>query len=148
MTIGWALVSPGAHAETLLAPAIGAAEGARFVAVCSRDPERAEAFADRHGAQVAYSSVENLVGDTRIDAVLIASPNFLHARYTTVAARAGKRARRAAERRQTANPDPRAATNAAGAGGVAARAVKHGTINHKATSRQDERATQGSDSRR
>ncbi len=90
MTIGWALVSPGAHAETLLAPAIGAAEGARLVAACSRDQERAEAFANRHGAQAAYASVEALVADARVDAVFIASPNFLHAPYTMIAARAGK----------------------------------------------------------
>ena len=59
MTIGWALVSPGAHAETLLAPAIGAAEGARFVAVCSRDQERAEAFANRHGAEWATRDIDD-----------------------------------------------------------------------------------------
>jgi 1,5-anhydro-D-fructose reductase (1,5-anhydro-D-mannitol-forming) len=90
MATGWALVSPGTHADTLLAPAIVAAQGAYLVAVCSRDQERAEAFANRHGASVAYSSFDELVNDPRVDAVLIASPNFLHAPYATRAAQAGK----------------------------------------------------------
>lgn len=35
MAIGRALISPGTHAATMLAPAIGTAEGARLVAVYS-----------------------------------------------------------------------------------------------------------------
>src|SRR5262245_24815954 len=90
MAMGWGLVSPGKHADILLAPAISMAKDTRLVAVCSRDRERAEAFADKHGAQVAYTSLEALVDDPRVDAVLIASPNFLHAPYTVRAAQAGK----------------------------------------------------------
>jgi 1,5-anhydro-D-fructose reductase (1,5-anhydro-D-mannitol-forming) len=44
----------------------------------------------KHGALVPYTSLEDLVADTRVDAVFIASPNFLHAPYTTSAAQAGK----------------------------------------------------------
>jgi 1,5-anhydro-D-fructose reductase (1,5-anhydro-D-mannitol-forming) len=66
------------------------AEGTQLVAVCSRDRARADAFAAKHGALVAYTSLEDLVADARVDAVFIASPNFLHAPYTTIAARAGK----------------------------------------------------------
>jgi 1,5-anhydro-D-fructose reductase (1,5-anhydro-D-mannitol-forming) len=90
MAMGWALVSPGRHADTFVAPAIGGAEGTQLVAVCSRDQERAEAFAAKHGAQVAYTSLETLLADSRVDVVCIASPNFLHAPYTTLAAHAGK----------------------------------------------------------
>ena len=90
MAIGWALVSPGEHADTLVAPAIDMAEDTQLVAVCSRDQARAEAFADKHGALVAYTSLEALVADARVDAVFIASPNFLHAPYTTLAAQAGE----------------------------------------------------------
>jgi predicted dehydrogenase len=41
-------------------------------------------------AQAAYTSLEALVADTRVDVVFIASPNFLHAPYTLIAAQAGK----------------------------------------------------------
>ena len=90
MAIGWAIVSTGRHVDAWVAPAIGLAEDTQLVAVYSRDQERAEAFASKHGAQVAYTSLEALVEDSRVDVVFIASPNFLHAPYTTIAAQAGK----------------------------------------------------------
>ena len=90
MAIGWALVSTGRHADTCLAPAIGLAEETHLVAVYSREHQHAEVFAAKHGAQVAYTSLEALLADSRVDVVCIASPNFLHAPYTTLAARAGK----------------------------------------------------------
>src|SRR6266700_5294734 len=90
MAMGWALVSPGKHADMLVAPAISMAEETQLVAVCSRDQARADTFAAKHGAQAAYTSLEDLVADNRVDAVFIASPNFLHAPYTTIAAQAGK----------------------------------------------------------
>jgi predicted dehydrogenase len=89
MALGWALISTGKHADALIAPAIGLAEGTQFVAVYSREQERAEAFASKHGAQVAYTLLEALVADSRVDAVCIASPNFLHASYTKIAAQRG-----------------------------------------------------------
>ena len=90
MAIGWALVSLGSHAETFFAPALAGAEGAQLVAVYSQDQARAEAFAATHGAHAAYTSLETLLADARVDVVWIASPNFLHAPYTIQAARAGK----------------------------------------------------------
>jgi 1,5-anhydro-D-fructose reductase (1,5-anhydro-D-mannitol-forming) len=90
MAIGWALVSTGRHADTCLAPALGLAEETHLVAVYSREQQHAEAFAAKHGAQVAYTSLEALLADARVEVVCIASPNFLHAPYTTLAARAGK----------------------------------------------------------
>jgi 1,5-anhydro-D-fructose reductase (1,5-anhydro-D-mannitol-forming) len=79
MALGWAIVSTGRHAETLVAPAIGLATDTRLIAVYSRDQARADAFAAKHGAQVAYASLEALLEDSRVDVVFIASPNFLHA---------------------------------------------------------------------
>src|SRR4029453_9961840 len=90
MAIGWALVSLGSHAETFFAPAITGAAGAQLVAVYSRDPARAAAFAAAHGAPAAYSSLEPLLADARVDVVWFAAPNFLHAPYTIRAARARK----------------------------------------------------------
>src|SRR5713101_529841 len=90
MTVGWALVSTGRHADTFLAPAIGLAKDTHLVAVYSREQEHADAFAAKHGAQVAYTSFEALLADARVEVVCIASPNFLHAPYTMRAAQAGK----------------------------------------------------------
>ena len=90
MAIGWALVSTGRHADTVLAPAIAHAAETHLVAVCSREQAHADAFAATHGAQVAYTSLETLLADARVEVVCIASPNFLHAPYTVLAAQAGK----------------------------------------------------------
>jgi 1,5-anhydro-D-fructose reductase (1,5-anhydro-D-mannitol-forming) len=90
MAVGWALVSAGRHADTLLGPAMARAEDTRLVAVCSREQEHADVFAAKHGVQVAYTSLETLLTDARVEVVYIASPNFLHAPYTLMAAQAGK----------------------------------------------------------
>ncbi|MCI0845141.1 MAG: Gfo/Idh/MocA family oxidoreductase, partial [Chloroflexi bacterium] len=90
MSIGWGLISAGDFADSRGAPGINQADGAELVAVHSRDRGRSEAFAAKHGAKTAYTSVEDVLGDSRIDAVYITSPNHLHAEYTTMAANAGK----------------------------------------------------------
>jgi len=58
MAIGWALVSQGNMLNMLIAPAISMAEDTQLVAVCSRDQARADAFANKHGALIAYTSLE------------------------------------------------------------------------------------------
>ena len=90
MSLGWAIVSTGMHPDLKIAPAIAAAQDAELVAVYSRDQRRADAFAQKHGASAAYSSLDQLLQDSRVDAVFIASPNSLHASQSIQAARAGK----------------------------------------------------------
>src|SRR5262250_3294465 len=88
--VGWALITIGLHADVKIAPALNATPDAELVAVYSRDQGRAEAFAQKHGAKAAYSNLEALLRDSRVEAVFIASPNALHAAQTLTAARAGK----------------------------------------------------------
>jgi len=90
MTLGWAIITTGLHADAKIAPAMQATPEAELVAVYSRDQGRAEAFAQKHGARAAYSDLDALLRDTRVEAVFIASPNALHAAQTLAAARAGK----------------------------------------------------------
>ena len=90
MSTGWGIISCGDYADSRGAPGINRAEGAELVAVHSRDQGRADAFATKHGADTAYTSVEAVLGDSRVDAVYITSPNHLHAEYTKMAASAGK----------------------------------------------------------
>ncbi len=90
MSIGWAIISCGDYADSRGAPAINRAQGAELVAVYSRDQGRGQAFAEKHGAKTAYTSVEDVLNDSRIDAVYITSPNHLHAPFTQMAANAGK----------------------------------------------------------
>ena len=77
MALGWAIISTGQHPDLKIAPAMNDTPGADLVAVYSRDQDRAEAFALKHGAKAAYSSLEDLLKDSSVNAVFIASPNFL-----------------------------------------------------------------------
>ena len=90
MSLGWGIIGIGSHADLKLAPAMKLADDARLVAVYSRDHDRADAFAEKHGADAAYSDLDSILADSRLDAVFIASPNHLHAPQTIKAAAAGK----------------------------------------------------------
>ena len=90
MTTSWGIIGTGRHPDKKIVPAMKLAEGARVVAAYSRDMVRAQAFAQKHDIQAVYDSLEDLLNDGRIDAVYIASPNYLHAPYTKMAAEAGK----------------------------------------------------------
>ena len=90
MAFGWAIISAGLHPDSKIAPAINAAAGSELVAIYSRDQGRADAFAEKHEAQAAYDSLDELLGDSRVDGVFIASPNSLHAAQGIRAAQAGR----------------------------------------------------------
>ena len=90
MPLGWAIAGIGSHADLKIAPAMARAQDSRLVAVYSREQARADAFAEAHGADVAYGSLDAMLADSRVDAVFVASPNYLHAPQTIRAAAAGK----------------------------------------------------------
>jgi predicted dehydrogenase len=70
----------------------GAAEtdAVEVVAVASRDPARAEAYARERGLSRAHGSYEALLADAELDAVYVALPNALHAEWAIRALEAGK----------------------------------------------------------
>lgn len=90
MAIGWGLISLGRHSDLKIAPAINQADGATFAAAYSRDISTAKAFAEKHGADSAYDSLDDMLANPNVDAVFVSSPNFLHAEHAIAAARAGK----------------------------------------------------------
>jgi len=90
LAIGWAFIGTGRYPDRAGAPGMALADGTELIATYSRDMGRAEAFATKHGFQAAYDSVEDLLADSRVDAVFIATPNNLHATHTRMAAEAGK----------------------------------------------------------
>ncbi|ARI79094.1 Gfo/Idh/MocA family protein [Halobacillus mangrovi] len=55
-----------------------------FTAVYSRTEERAEEFAEKHGAAHTFTSVQELAKSDVLDAVYIASPNSFHAEQAIV----------------------------------------------------------------
>ena len=70
----------------------GAREDSRFElsAVCSRTKERGEEYAAKHGIPHVFTSLEEMVASDKIDAVYIASPNYMHAKQSILAMKHGK----------------------------------------------------------
>ncbi len=85
------ILGPGSIADHRLAPALQRLRGARLWSVCARDRERGQGFATRHGAAGAvHTDLETMLADPELDAVLIATPDRLHAAQAIAAANAGK----------------------------------------------------------
>jgi 1,5-anhydro-D-fructose reductase (1,5-anhydro-D-mannitol-forming) len=90
MTLGWGIIGLGGAADGLVAPAITADPNSRLVAAVSRDQGRADAFAAKHGVELATIDFDAMLADKRVDVVAITSPNALHPEQAIAAARAGK----------------------------------------------------------
>ena len=87
--VRWGILGTGGINERFLAHA-GEAPNAEFVAVGSRNGERARAFASRYSLARAHGSYEALLGDPEVDAVYNCLPNGLHHEWTMEALAAGK----------------------------------------------------------
>ena len=70
----------------------GARQDERFelAAVCSRKQETADAFAAKHQIPHTFTSLEEMAKSPLVDAVYIASPNFLHAEQSILCMKHGK----------------------------------------------------------
>ena len=93
MSINVGIIGTGRIAHMQLAPAMQHVRGARLWSVLSRDEKRAAKFANQHGATApvnAYDSLSAFLADPSLEAVIIATPDALHARQAVAAARAGK----------------------------------------------------------
>lgn len=85
----WGVLGPGGIARDFTA-ALHRHTAQRVVAVGSRSHERAKAFAAEHGVDRAYGSYEQLVGDSGVDVVYVASPHSEHTEHALLAIAAGK----------------------------------------------------------
>ena len=94
-TLGWGVVSTADIAEKVV-PDIAALPDARLVAVSSRDQDRAEDFARRHGVKRAYggtatsTGLDRLAADPDVEIVYVATPHGYHHRDVSALLRAGK----------------------------------------------------------
>jgi len=87
--VRWGILSTARINDKLLAGA-HEADGVEVVAVGSRDRERGEAFAGRHGIGRVHGSYEDLLADDDVEAVYIPLPNSLHVPWSVKALEAGK----------------------------------------------------------
>jgi predicted dehydrogenase len=65
-------------------------EGVVVQAVAARDPERAKAYAAEHGIPMVYLDYQALIEADDVDAVYVALPPNLHAKWSIAALKAGK----------------------------------------------------------
>jgi predicted dehydrogenase len=88
-----AIIGPGRIADRFLAPAIEQTPGLQLWSVLSRDLSRAKDFAQKHKAKAPtayYDSLEQLLADEQLHAVLIATTDPTHADIAIKAANAKK----------------------------------------------------------
>ncbi len=81
--LGWVA---GAHVET-----IGAVNGARVAAVCTRKPLTSQDIRAQYGIEAkVYHDYAEMIADPELDMISICTPNHLHPSQTIAAADAGK----------------------------------------------------------
>jgi predicted dehydrogenase len=88
-TLRWGLLG-AARINRSIIPALRASPRSELVAVASRDPAKAAAYAREWGIPRTFGRYEDMLADGEIDVVYNPLPNSLHAEWTIRAARAGK----------------------------------------------------------
>ena len=88
MSIQWGLAGPGKIAGQVAQDLAGINK--RFLAVASRDKQKAEEFAQNHQIERVYEGYEQLFADKDVDAVYIATINTQHYPMAKQALLAGK----------------------------------------------------------
>src|SRR5690606_17707348 len=74
-----------------LADIVHEREGAVIAHVCDIDPAKEQAVRERFGAEARFcSDFESLISDSTLDAVMILSPDWLHAEHAVAAMNAGR----------------------------------------------------------
>lgn len=93
MPLKIAMIGTGRIAENKLLPALEKTDKAVLWSVLSREKSRADEVAKRFAAQSAtpaHDDLDSLLADPDLDAVLIATPDKMHAEQAIAAAKAGK----------------------------------------------------------
>lgn len=86
----WGVIGCGQIAHDRILPAIDMAKNGRVVALFDPDSERVARALLRAPGAATYDSLEGMLGDANVEAVFIATPNFLHAEQAIASAEAGK----------------------------------------------------------
>ena len=95
--VRWGVIGCGQIAyDKVLMPALTQAANAELVALSDPDQARLERAHATYPEARCYARMEELLADENVQAVYIATPNFLHASQTIAAAAAGKHIHRKA----------------------------------------------------
>ena len=88
--VNFGIIGTGNIAGSGHGRAFATTSNANLLSVYSRDLSRARGFAQEHGAARAFSSLDEMLKDPELDAVIITSPDRLHFEHALVVAKAGK----------------------------------------------------------
>jgi len=91
--INIAILGPGGIADDQHAPAVKLHPQTQLWSVLSRSSQRAQTFAAKHelaAKNPCFSDLDSLLADPSLDAVIIATPDRLHAEQVIACAQAGK----------------------------------------------------------
>ncbi len=88
--IRWGIIGCGDVTEVKSGPAFNMVNNSKLVAVMRRNGNLARDYAHRHNVPKWYDNADDLINDTEIDAVYIATPPSSHKLYTLKAAEAKK----------------------------------------------------------
>ena len=67
--VKWGFIGCGEVTEKKSGPAFNLIDGSEVVAVMSRDAEKAQSYAERHGVKKYYSDAQSLVSAPEVNAV-------------------------------------------------------------------------------
>jgi predicted dehydrogenase len=90
MTLRIGILGAARVATYAMVAAVREVEGVIVQAVAARDPARAQAYAAEHGIAKVYPDYQSLIDADDVDAVYVALPPNLHARWSIAALVAGK----------------------------------------------------------
>jgi predicted dehydrogenase len=88
--IKWGFVGCGEVTEKKSGPAFEEVEGSMIEAVMSRNEAKARSYAERHHIKKWYTDAQELIDDTDVNAIYIATPPSSHATFAIMAMKAGK----------------------------------------------------------
>ncbi|MFG6687865.1 Gfo/Idh/MocA family protein [Mariniflexile sp. HNIBRBA6329] len=86
----WGIIGCGNVTEVKSGPAYKNTLGFELVAVMRRDEEKAKDYSKRHNIKKYYTNADDLINDTEVDAVYIATPPDTHKFYALKVAESGK----------------------------------------------------------
>ena len=89
-TVNWGIIGCGDVCEVKSGPAFNKISNSRLIAVMRRNRDKAKDFAQRHGVPKYYDNAAELVNDSEINAIYIATPPSSHESYLEMALKAGK----------------------------------------------------------
>lgn len=83
-------IGAGSFAQNMLLPAVKAARVGEMIGVATARPNNARYVADKYGFAYCTGSADEIIADSKINTVFIATPHDSHAKYVLASLKAGK----------------------------------------------------------